>query len=66
MSEQVFKVQGMSCGHCVKAVTQAISAVDAKARVTVELSTGEVQVQSEQPRERLAQAIEQEGYTVTV
>ena len=28
---QVFKVQGMSCGHCVRAVTNAVQALDAAA-----------------------------------
>jgi len=25
---QVFNVQGMSCGHCVKAITTAVQALD--------------------------------------
>ena len=30
---QQFKVSGMSCGHCVRAVTQAIKALDPAAQV---------------------------------
>lgn len=62
--EQTFNVQGMSCGHCVGAVTQAVKAVDPKAEVKVDLGSGKVEVQSDRDREAIAQAIREEGYTV--
>lgn len=62
--EQTFNVQGMSCGHCVGAVTQAVKAVDPKAEVKVDLGSGKVEVKSEQDREAIARAIREEGYTV--
>ena len=43
---QVFNVQGMSCGHCVKAVTQAVQAKDPAASVRVDLAAKEVGVES--------------------
>ncbi|AIZ35492.1 heavy-metal-associated domain-containing protein [Pseudomonas sp. K1(2024)] len=58
----VFNVQGMTCGHCVKAVTQAIQAVDAAAQVEVDLPGRQVKVQSESPAERIVAAIVEEGY----
>ncbi|MBG9389035.1 heavy-metal-associated domain-containing protein [Caenimonas aquaedulcis] len=61
---QTFDVQGMSCGHCERAVTQAVKALDAAARVRVDLATGKVQVETDQPREAVARAIAQEGYQV--
>jgi copper chaperone len=61
---QVFDVQGMSCGHCERAVTQAVKAVDPAAQVKVDLGSGKVEVQSGQPREAIARAIAEEGYTV--
>jgi copper chaperone len=61
---QSFNVQGMSCGHCVQAVTNAVKAVDPAAEVKVDLATGKVEVQSEQDRAALAKAIAEEGYTV--
>ncbi len=61
---QVFQVQGMSCGHCERAVTQAVQSVDPSAQVQVDLGSGKVEVQSEQPREAIAHAIAEEGYTV--
>jgi copper chaperone len=61
---QVFDVQGMSCGHCERAVTQAVKAVDPAAEVKVDLGSGKVQVQTAQPREAIAKAIAEEGYPV--
>jgi copper chaperone len=63
MQEQ-FKVQGMTCSHCARAVTEAIRRVDATARVEVDLAAGAVSVESGAPRERLADAIREEGYAV--
>jgi len=37
-------VQGMTCGHCVKAVTAAIAAFDPDARVQVDLAAGRVDI----------------------
>lgn len=61
---QVFEVQGMSCGHCVGAVTQAVKGVDPAAEVKVDLASGKVEVRSDEDRAALAKAIEEEGYTV--
>ena len=61
---QSFQVQGMSCGHCVNAVTQAVRSVDPQAEVKVDLATGEVQVVSQQDHAAIARAIEEEGYKV--
>ncbi len=59
---QTFEVAGMSCGHCVNAVTEAVLTVDPHAQVTVDLPTGHVDVLSEQPRQDLVAAIENAGY----
>ncbi|MEO8250052.1 MAG: cation transporter [Burkholderiales bacterium] len=61
---QTFDVQGMTCGHCERAVKQAVKAVDPKAEVKVDLAANKVEVQSDQPREVIAGAISGEGYTV--
>lgn len=61
---QSFNVQGMSCGHCVSAVTQAVKSVDPGAEVKVDLASGKVDVQSDEDRAAIAKAIEEEGYTV--
>jgi quercetin 2,3-dioxygenase len=61
---QTFQVTGMSCGHCEKAITQALKQLDPQAEVKIDRTLNRVEVQSQQPREALAQAIAQEGYIV--
>jgi copper chaperone len=58
------KVEGMSCGHCVKAVTAAIQAQDADAKVEVDLENKTVKAQTDLSRSRVSMAIEEEGYKV--
>jgi len=62
---QSFEVQGMTCGHCEKAVTQAVQSVDPQAKVTIDRPAGKVEVQTTEPREAIARAIAEEGYPVT-
>lgn len=62
---QTFTVQGMTCGHCEKAVTAAIKTLDPKAEVHIDRANHRVDVNTEQTREAVAQAIQEEGYTVT-
>ncbi|AEA66807.1 MULTISPECIES: heavy-metal-associated domain-containing protein [Pseudomonas] len=59
---QTFNVQGMSCGHCVKAITQAVQAKDPAADVQVDLGAKTVQVQSSLPADAVLAAIKEEGY----
>ena len=59
-----FQVQGMTCGHCERAVTQAVQQVDPNAQVRIDRASDKVDVDSTAPREALAAAIAEEGYTV--
>ena len=61
---QTFTVQGMTCGHCEKAVTVAIKTLDPQAQVTIDRAQNRVDVTTEQPREAVAAAIQEEGYEV--
>ena len=61
---QTFNVQGMTCGHCERAVTQAVKTVDPAAEVRIDRTAGKVDVQSDQPHEAIAKAIAEEGYAV--
>jgi len=61
---QVFTVEGMTCGHCEKAVTKALLALDAEAKVVIDRPQNKVQVDSQKTREALAKAIADEGYRV--
>ena len=62
---QTFTVQGMTCGHCEKAVTSAIKTLDPQAQVSIDRSQNLVAVDTSQAREAVAEAIREEGYTVT-
>ncbi|MGE8396166.1 MAG: heavy-metal-associated domain-containing protein [Comamonas sp.] len=62
--EHVFQVQGMTCGHCERAVQQAIAQIDDKAQTTIDRSSGKVVVNSNSARDTLAKAIQEEGYSV--
>lgn len=61
---QTFTVQGMTCGHCEKAVTTAIKTIDPQAQVAIDRASKRVEVTTEQPREAVAAAIQEEGYEV--
>lgn len=62
--EHVFQVSCMTCGHCERAVQNAIAQVDAQAQTQIDRASGKVVVQSTAAREALAQAIQEEGYSV--
>ncbi len=62
--KQILDVQGMTCGHCEKAVTTAIRLLDPQADISIDRSQNRVEVNSNQPREALAEAIREEGYAV--
>ena len=64
MSQQSFTVQGMTCGHCERAVQTAIKTLDPQAEVKIDLAQNLVEVNTSQPREAVAAAISEEGYQV--
>ena len=55
----------MTCGHCVRAVTQAVQSQDPAAEVKVDLAAKQVSVQSQLSAEVIAGLIREEGYTVS-
>ncbi|MFN7668368.1 MAG: heavy-metal-associated domain-containing protein [Burkholderiales bacterium] len=59
-----WKVSGMSCGHCVRAITQAIQALDPQAQVQVSLSEASVTVESSLDEAVVAAVIQEAGYSV--
>lgn len=62
--QQQFTVTGMTCGHCEQAVQRAIKQIDGGAQVKIDRAHNSVQVESTQPRETIAAAIREEGYSV--
>lgn len=64
MSQQTFTVQGMTCGHCERAVQTAIKTLDPQAEVRIDRAQNLVEVHTAQPREAVAAVIREEGYAV--
>ena len=63
---QTFNVQGMTCGHCERSVANAIKQLDPQAEVRIDRPQNRVEVDSTASREKIAAAIREEGYAVTV
>lgn len=59
---QSFQIPDMSCGHCASRIGKALKELDPACRIDFELRERRIQVQSEQPREALAQALQAAGY----
>lgn len=59
-----FDVEGMTCGHCVRAITRAIHTLDPDARVDADLAAGVVTVEGQLLADAAVDAITAEGYTV--
>jgi len=67
MSNQVtLQVQGMSCGHCVKAIENSVGALNGVEKVNVQLDSGTVDVEfnNEVDVQQISDTIEDQGYTV--
>ena len=64
---ETYDVVGMTCDHCVHAVTTEVSALDGVSSVQVDLPTGKVHVTTTEqpvPRARLREAVEEAGYSL--
>ncbi len=67
MIQTVLNVEGMSCSHCVNAVTKAVTALDGVSGVNVNLEGKTVTVDYDADQvslESIKEAIEEEGYDV--
>lgn len=67
MQKLVLQVAGMSCGGCVAGVTRAVEALDGVHGVTVDLSSGRVEVEYDgalPSREEVIDAIADAGFEV--
>jgi len=64
MSSQTFTVTGMTCEHCVRAVTAEFSGRPGVTAVAVDLATGIVTVHSERSiaSAEAAMAVDEAGY----
>ena len=59
------RVNDMTCGHCVSAVTRAVKSVDPEAEVQVDLEGKRVRVEGQSSADALSKALEQAGYPAT-
>ncbi|MDB5798088.1 MAG: copZ [Paucimonas sp.] len=58
-----FRVNDMTCGHCVASVTNAVKAVDPAAQVDVDLAQHLVKIDTQAAAPGIAQAIRDAGFT---
>ena len=61
---QTFIVDGMTCGGCVRGVTNAIQRIDPQSTVHVDLATKTVKVDSALPSAQIVDAIKTAGFDV--
>jgi copper chaperone len=59
---QTIKISGMSCQHCVRAVTKAIESVEGVSTVTVSLEKGEATYEGSAQPEKVKEAVRKAGY----
>ncbi len=66
MTTATYPVVGMTCGHCVNAVTEEVGQVPGVTGVDVDLASGGLTVTSDAPVEESAvrAAVEEAGYQV--
>ena len=64
MATATYTVTGMTCGHCVSAVTTELSALEGVTDVQVDLESGRATVTSDQPldADAVAAAVDEAGY----
>jgi len=66
MSTQSWTVTGMTCEHCVRAVTQEVSEIDTVQAVQVDLAGGRLTIDSTTPLDEaaVAAAVDEAGYVL--
>ena len=62
MTETTIEVTGMSCQHCVAAVTKALQAVPGVQHAEVDLAQARARVAGDAPSQALLDAVTQAGY----
>jgi copper chaperone len=56
------KLPDMTCGHCVQVVTRTVQAVDAQARVDIDLAAQRLRIESTRDEQAFKAALAEEGY----
>jgi copper chaperone len=52
----------MTCGHCVRTVTETVQRLDPAARLDIDLPTHRVSIESSADADRIIEALTEEGY----
>lgn len=66
MSRVTLHIEGMSCGHCLKAVNQALAGVPGAAVVSVQIGRAVVETGPGGPTaDQLVAAVDEAGYNAT-
>ncbi|MBC7731313.1 MAG: heavy-metal-associated domain-containing protein [Bacteriovorax sp.] len=52
----------MTCGHCVKTVTQTVQSLDAGATVDIDLALHRVRIESSRTASEIKSALAEQGY----
>lgn len=64
MAVKTLKIDGMSCGHCVAAVTRALESMPGVTVKTVEIGTATIEAADSVTPAQLAAAIDDAGFTL--
>lgn len=64
MTIHELEIRGMTCGHCVRAVEEALTAVAGVRKAEVSLGRARVEADDGVTREALAAALAEESYEV--
>ncbi len=66
MSIATYQVKGMTCDHCVRAVSTELSRISGVSKVSVDLASGDVTVESESllATDVVRAAVDEAGYEV--
>jgi len=57
-----FSIPNMSCGHCVRAITEAVQAADPAAKVQADVPAHQVQVDTALSHEAVTALLADAGY----
>ena len=62
MTQIAMTLPSMTCGHCVRSVTETVQRVDPAATLKIDLPSHQLSIASDQPAERFKAALTEAGY----
>lgn len=65
MTEHIYRVEGMTCAHCVAAVTEEVGRIPGAEHVEVDLDAGTLAISGEAiETDEVRAAVEEAGYSL--